>query len=109
MAQNYRNKSGLKNLLFYNEEIESSEKNNKKISNIGFLSELSFFDKKPKQLSNIQLSKELLFPPKNTKKPKRSTKHQILQNVLAFFDTVGISRREYAHKYYAETYDVDYR
>ena len=33
--------------------------------------------------------------------------HQILQNVLAFFDSVGISRREHAHKYYAETYDAE--
>ena len=75
---------------------------------ISNLSELPFFDKKPIELTNIQLSKELPFRPSERKKrPKRLTKHQILQNVLPFFDSVGISRREHAHKYYAETYDVE--
>ena len=41
------------------------------------------------------------------KRPKRLLKHQILQNVLPFFDSVGTSRREHDHKYYAETYDVE--
>ena len=108
MAQNYKNKNVLKNPPFYSEEIKSVMKKNKKISNIEFLSELPFFDKKPKELTNIQLSKELPFHPSERKKrPKRLTKHQILQNVLPFFDSVGISRREHAHKYYAETYDVE--
>ena len=31
----------------------------------------------------------------------------MLQKILPFYDTVGISRREHAHKYYAETYDVE--
>ena len=69
-----------------------------------------FFYKEPKNLTNIQLSKELPFfseKSKRPKGPKRLTKHQILQNVLPFYDTVGISRREHAHKYYAETYDVE--
>ena len=35
------------------------------------------------------------------------TKHQILENGLSFYDTVGISRRERAHKGYAETYNVE--
>ena len=53
---------------------------------ISSLSELPFFDKKPKELTNIQLSKELPFHPSERKKrPKRLTKHQILQNVLPFF------------------------
>ena len=108
MAQNSKNKNTLKNLPFYSEETKSVKKKNKKISNIEFLSELPFFDKKPKELTNIQLSKELPFHPSERKKrPKRLTKHQILQNVLPFFDSVGISRREHAHKYYAETYDVE--
>ena len=50
---------------------------------ISSLSELPFFDKKPKELTNIQLSNELPFhPPERKKRPKRLTKHQILQNAL---------------------------
>ena len=82
-------------------------KKNKKISNISFLSELSFFPKKPKELPNKQLSDILPFPPKRKKRSKRLTKHQILQNILPFYDSVRISRRELAHKYYAKTYDVE--
>ena len=82
-------------------------KKNKKNSNIEFLSELPFFDKKPKELTNIQLSKVIPFPPKKPKRSKRLTNHKILQNVLPFFDRVGISRREHAHNHYAETYDVE--
>ena len=48
----------------------------------------------------------LPFPPKK-KRPKRITRHQILQNILPFYDSVGILRREHAHKYYAETYNVE--
>ena len=67
-----------------------------------------FLIKKPKELTNIQLSKELPFHPSERKKrPKRLTKHQILQNALPIFDSVGISRSEHTHKYYAETYDVE--
>ena len=54
-----------------------------------------------------QFSDVLPFPPKRRKRSKRLTKHKILQNILPFFDNVGISRREHAHKYYAETYDVE--
>ena len=84
MAQNSKNKNTLRNLLFYREETKSEEtKKNKKIINIEFLSELPFFDKKPKELTNIQLSNELPFhPPERKKRPKRLTKHQILQNAL---------------------------
>ena len=31
----------------------------------------------------------------------------MLSNILPIYDSVGISRREYALKYYAETYDVE--
>ena len=34
------------------------------------------------------------------------TKHQILKNTLPLYDTVGISRSQYAHKGYTETYNV---
>ena len=71
------------------------------------MSELPFFHKKPKELTNKQLSEALPFPPKRKKNPKRLTKRQILENVLPFYDTVGISRKEHAHKYYAETYGVE--
>ena len=109
MAQNSKNKNTLKNLPFYSEEIESSKKSNKKISNISLLSELPFFDKKTKDLCNKELSEALpFFPEKQRKKrPKRLTKYQILQNVLPFFYSVGISRSGHTKKYFAETYDVE--
>ena len=66
------------------------------------------FDKKPKELTYIQLWKELPFHSSERKKrPERLTKHQILKNVLPFFDRVRISRREHTYKYYVETYDFE--
>ena len=53
------------------------------------------------------MSKELPFFPKRPKRQKRLTKHQILQNILPFYDSVGISRSQYAHKNYAATYNVE--
>ena len=53
------------------------------------------------------MSDVLPFPPKKPKRPKRLTKHQIPENTLPFYDTVGILRREHAHRYCAETYDVE--
>ena len=67
-------------------------------------SELPVFSKKPKKLSNYQLSKKLPFFPK---KSKKLNKRQILKYILPLYDTVGISRSQYAHKGYAETYNVD--
>ena len=49
----------------------------------------------------------LPFPSKRKKRFKRSTKYQILSNVLPFFDDVGISRRERALRGYAESYNVE--
>ena len=69
-----------------------------------FLSELPFFYKKPKELTNKEPSEALPFPPKLSKRPKRLTKHQILQNILPFYDSVGISKRERAFRGYAETW-----
>ena len=66
-----------------------------------------FSIKKKKDLTIKQLSDVLPFPPKKPKRPKRLTKHQILENTLPFYDTVGILRREHAHRYCAETYDVE--
>ena len=106
MASKYKKMNLLKSIPFYSEEIENLT-NNKKFSNIKLLSELPFFSKKPKELANKQLSDELPFPPKRSKRPKRLTKHQILENILPFFDSVGISRREHSHKGYAESYDVE--
>ena len=106
-TQKYKNEISLENLPFYSEEIENSEKKNKKFSNIKFLSELPFFSKESKELTNKQLSNVLPFPPKKSKRSKRLTKYQVLENVLPFYDTVGIFKREHAHKDYAETYDVE--
>ena len=77
MASKYKNMNLLKNLPFYSEEIENSEKKNKKFSIIKFLSELPFFSKKPKDLTNKRLSDVLQFPSKRKSRPKRLTKHQV--------------------------------
>ena len=63
------------------------KKKKKKNCNIELLSELPFFYKEPKELINIQLLKELPFHPSERKKrPKRLTKHQLLQNILPLYD-----------------------
>ena len=79
-------------------------KKKKKFSNIRLLSELPSFPKKSKKLTNKQLSEALPFPPK---KPKKLKKYQILKNILPFYNTVGISRRQRAYKRYIETYNVE--
>ena len=68
MASKYERMNLLKNLPFYSEEIEKSEKKDKKMSNIELLSESLFFDEEPKELTNTQLSKELSFYPLERKK-----------------------------------------
>ena len=67
MALKHKKMNQLKNLPFYGEKTKSFKKKNKKISNIKFLSELSFFYKKSKKLTNKQLSEALKFSPKNLK------------------------------------------
>ena len=87
IRQNY--KDLLKNQPFYSSKIESAKQKDKEISNIKFLSELPFFSKEPKELTNVELSKQLPFPSKKTKRPKRLTKYQILQNTLPLYHSVG--------------------
>ena len=56
----------------------------------------------------MKYQKHPFFPEKpKIKRSKRLTKRQILENVLPLYDSVGISLREHAHKYYAATYDVE--
>ena len=50
----------------------------------------------------------LPFLPKIKRRSKRLTKHQVLSNILPFYDTVGTVRSEHAHQYYAETYNVEF-
>ena len=84
---------------------KTGKKKKKKSSNIDILSESQSFSKK---LRNIDLSKELpFFPPKRKKRYKRLTKYQILSNILPFFDSAGISRRQYAFRNYARTCEVE--
>ena len=90
MAQNYKIKNMLENLPFY--KINKIKKNIQKFTDAKILSELSFFPKTPKELTNFQLSKELPLFPKRSKRPKKLTKHQILKNILLFYDSVGISK-----------------
>ena len=92
MAQNYKIKNMLENLPFYSDKINKIKKNIKKFTDAKILSELPFFPKTPKELTNYQLSKELPFFPKRSKRAKRLTKHQILKNILPFYDSVGISK-----------------
>ena len=103
MLQNYEIGNMLKNLPFYREEIKSLKKKNKKFSNDRVLSELT----------NYQLSKKLPFFPKRSKRskrfkrPRRLTKHRILKNLLPYYETVGISRKQHAFRSYAEIYGVE--
>ena len=97
MAQNYKIENTLKNVPFYNEEIKYLKKEQ------SFTRITIFFFK----LSNIQLSKVLPFFPERSKRLKRLIKYQILSNILLFFDSVGISRKQYAFRNYAETYEVE--
>ena len=109
MASKYEKMSLLKNLPFYSEESKSVKKTAKNFVILNYYLNnyyLSFF-KETKEWTNEQLSDALPFPPKRNKRSKRLTKHQILQNILPLYDSVGISRREHAHKYYAETCDVE--
>ena len=96
MRPQYKNKDSLKIQSFYIEEIKCNKKKKRKTE---------IFTKKPKEL--IILSDVLAFPPKKPKKPKRLAKHQILSNILPFFDSAGISRRKFAFRDYAGTYNVE--
>ena len=107
MRPHYKIKDLFKNLTFYSSEIKKLKKKEKNFTNSKFLSELQFFPKKPKELTNYQLSRELPFFPKRSKRPKRLTKHQILRNILPFYDSVCISRKQNALRGYAETYEVE--
>ena len=98
MAQNYKIEDTLKNLPFYSEEIK------KILKKEDILSELPLFNKK---LCDFHLSKELPFFPKRSKRPKRLTKYQALKNILPFYDSVSISRKQHPFRNYAETYDVE--
>ena len=110
MRSLYKNKDLLKNHPFYTSEIESNKKIRKKIVILDFCLNYHFFLDKSEELINKELSEELPFFPKKIKRrkkwSKRLTKYQILSNMLPFSDTVGIVRREHAHKGYAETYNV---
>ena len=84
------------------------KKRTKNLVILDFYLNCHFFYKKSKELTNIRLSKELPFDTtKRSKRPKRLTKHQILENIQPFYDTIRIPRREHAHKGYAEIYDVE--
>ena len=107
MRSHYKIKDLLKDLPFYSSEIKKSKKRRKNFKNSRILSELPFFAKKVKNLTNSQLSRELPFFPKRSKRPERLTKHQILRNILPFYDSVGISRKQHALRCYAETYNVE--
>ena len=108
MTQNYKIKDLLKNLPFYGSEVKKSKQKRKNFTNNRFLSELPFFLKKVKNLTNYQLSRELPFFPKRSKRRKRLTKHEILRNVLPCYDSVGILKKQYALRGYAETYQVKF-
>ena len=93
----------IKNLPFYSEEIKSVKKVTKKSVILVFYLNYHFF---LKNLKNYIINGYQIYYHSNQKETKRLTKHQILQNTLPLYDSVVISRREHAHKYYAETYNV---
>ena len=101
MVSHYKKKDLLKIHPFYSGEIKNDQTNKKKIRNISRLPSSS------KKLSNIELSKVLPFLPEKPKRPKRLTKYQILSNILPFFDSAGISRKQTAFRNYAGTYEVE--
>ena len=94
----YKKKDLLKFQPFYTTEIKKNKRKKRKTKKS---------IKNPKKLSNKELSQALPYYPKKPKKPKRLTKRQMLQNILPFPETVGISRRERAFKGSAEAYDVE--
>ena len=91
----YKKKDLLKFQPFYTTEIKKNKRKKRKTKKS---------IKNPKKLSNKELSQALPYYPKKSKKPKRLTKRQTLQNILPFPETVGISRRERAFKGSGETY-----
>ena len=54
----------------------------------------------------MNYQKSFHFFSKRSKRSKRLTKHQILRNILPFYDSVGISRKQHGFRNYAETYNV---
>ena len=70
MVQNSKNKNTLKNLPFYSEEIEKSEKKDKKTSNIELLLELPFSLKNIKNCLIFSYQKNYHFFQKNLKERK---------------------------------------
>ena len=92
-SQNYKNTDLLQFDPFYTTETEIKKKPRGNRNVI----------KKPK-ITNKQLSQTLPFHPKETRK---LTKWRILENILPFFDAIATSRREYAFRIYAETYNVE--
>ena len=101
MVSHYKNKDLLKTQPFYSSEIKNDKKKKKKTENISRLPTYS------KNLTNKQLSDLLPFPPNRKKRSKRLTKYQILSNILPFFDTADISRKRYAFRNHAGTYEVE--
>ena len=101
MVSHYKKKDLLKIHPFYSGEIKNDQTNKKKIRNISRLPSSS------KKLSNIELSKVLPFLPEKPKRPKRLTKYQILSNILPFFDSAGILRKQTAFRNYAGTYEAE--
>ena len=107
MASKYKKMNLLKSLLFIVKKLKTQKKGTKKLVILSFCLYYLFFLKRPKELTNKKLSDVLPFPPKRKRRPKRLIKHQVLSNIIPFNDTVGIFKREHAHRGYAETYDVE--
>ena len=94
MASHYKNTDFSKFLPFYSSEIQKSIKKPQIKKEV---------IKQPK-IINKELSQALPFHPKKTKK---LIKRQILENILPFFENIGITRRERAFRESAETYNVE--
>ena len=82
-------------------------KKKKEFSNIKLLSELPFFEK-PKDFTITDLLSEQPFykTPMKWQKKNKLTNQELLQ-ILRFYDSVGITKKDRAFRNYVSTYDAE--
>ena len=99
------NKNTLKKIFpFYKEKIM---KKNKEFSNIKLLSELPFFEK-PKNFTIRYFLTKQSFHQAPIKKPKsKKVTNQELLQVLPFYDSAGITKKDRSFRSYVSTYSVE--
>ena len=68
-------------------KLKTQKKRTKNLVMLSSYLNYHFFSKESKELTNKQLSDALPFPPKKSEKSRK-----LLENVLPFYETVGILR-----------------